>query len=187
MWQYDGRQRPPIATPPGAGQESVWDYPRPPRLAPDGRRVVVRAGSYIIADTRRAVRVLETASPPTYYLPPADMVRSAVDESAADGSDVDRALIVPTSGISMCEWKGAASYWTVLLPDGTRLEAVGWSYLRPHSAFASIAGWLSFYPARLHCEVDGERVRPQPGGFYGGWLTDEIVGPVKGDPGTGHW
>jgi uncharacterized protein (DUF427 family) len=172
MWQYDGRVRPQTADMPGPGEESVWDYPRPPRLVSDMRRVLVSVGDHVIADTRRAVRVLETASPPTFYLPP---------------DDIDQTLIVAASGASMCEWKGAASYWTVLLPDGTRIEAVGWSYPKPKPAFAAIAGWLSFYPARLHCEVDGERVRPQPGGFYGGWLTDEIVGPVKGEPGTGHW
>ena len=172
MWKYNGTQRPSDALAPGPGEESVWDYPRPPRLQPDQRRVVVRAGEYVIADTHRAIRVLETASPPTFYLPP---------------SDVDQSRLVATSGSSICEWKGAASYWTVILPDGTRMEAVGWSYPRPNQAFASIAGWLSFYPGRLHCEVDGERVLPQPGGFYGGWLTDEIVGPVKGEPGSGHW
>jgi uncharacterized protein (DUF427 family) len=172
MWQYNGSKRPPNADAPASGQESVWDYPRPPRLAPDARHVVVRAGACIIADTHRAVRVLETASPPTFYLPP---------------EDIDQTLLVAEQGSSLCEWKGAAHYWTVVLPDGQRMEAVGWSYPSPKPAFAAIAGWLSFYPARLHCEVDGERVRPQPGGFYGGWLTDEIVGPVKGEPGTGHW
>jgi uncharacterized protein (DUF427 family) len=172
MWQYNGSQRPPNVDVPAAGQESVWDYPRPPRLAPDARHVVVRMGACILADTHRAVRVLETASPPTFYLPP---------------EDIDQTLLVAEPGVSLCEWKGAANYWTVVLPDGQRMEAVGWSYPRPKPAFAAIAGWLSFYPARLDCEVDGERVRPQPGGFYGGWLTDEIVGPVKGDPGTGHW
>jgi uncharacterized protein (DUF427 family) len=172
MWQYDGSKRPPNAVAPGPGQESVWDYPRPPRWVQDDRHVVVRAGETVIADTRRAIRVLETASPPTFYLPP---------------QDIDQTLLVKTSGLSMCEWKGAASYWTAALPGGTRLEAIGWSYARPRPAFAAIAGWLSFYPARLCCEVDGERVRAQPGGFYGGWLTHEIVGPVKGEPGTGHW
>jgi uncharacterized protein (DUF427 family) len=172
MWQYNGRKRPAIAQLPGAGQESVWDYPRPPRLAPDARRVIVRKGAHVIADTTRALRMLETASPPTFYLPP---------------EDIDQSLIVATVGTSMCEWKGAASYWTIVLPDGLRMEAVGWSYERPKSDFLALRGWLSFYPARLDCEVDGERVRPQPGGFYGGWITDEIAGPVKGEPGTGHW
>jgi uncharacterized protein (DUF427 family) len=172
MWQYNGRERPPTADLPTPGQESVWDYPRPPRCVQDQRHVVVRAGEKVIAGTRRAVRVLETASPPTFYLPP---------------QDIDMALLVPTSGLSICEWKGAASYWAVVLADGTRLEAVGWSYSHPKPGFAAISDWLSFYPARLCCEVNGERVRPQPGGFYGGWLTNEIAGPVKGEPGTAHW
>lgn len=172
MWEYNGRTRPPFAVTPQPGQESVWDYPRPPRLIEDARRVIVRDGAGVIADTRRAVRVQETASPPTFYLPP---------------EDVDQSRLLAGPGSSHCEWKGAAVYWSVIRPDASPLEAVGWSYPRPTPAFAAIAGWLSFYPGRLHCEVAGERVRPQPGGFYGGWLTDEIVGPVKGEPGTGHW
>jgi uncharacterized protein (DUF427 family) len=172
MWEYTGRERPPFASPLKPGQESVWDYPRPPRIVADTRRVIVRDGRQIIADTRRAVRVLETASPPTFYLPP---------------QDVDRTRLLAGPGGSQCEWKGVAVYLTVLRTDGSRLDAVGWSYPRPKSAFSSIAGWISFYPGRIRCEVAGERVRAQPGGFYGGWLTDEIVGPVKGEPGTGHW
>lgn len=172
MWTYRGQQRPPFADPPGPGQESVWDYPRPPRLASDPRRVTVHAGNACVADTTHAVRVLETASPPTFYLPPQDI-------------DLDR--LRPAPGSSHCEWKGRAVYWSVRGEDGHWLEAVGWSYPEPTAAFAAIADWLSFYPARLHCTVAGGRVRPQPGGFYGGWLTDEIVGPVKGAPGTGHW
>jgi uncharacterized protein (DUF427 family) len=172
MWQYRGRERPPIASKPGPGQESVWDYPRPPRLALDTRRVKVSAAGIAVADSRRAIRVLETASPPTFYLPP---------------DDVDLSLLAPATGGSTCEWKGRAAYWSLLLPDGTCLQSVAWSYPHPTPAFAAIAGWLSFYPARLQCEVAGERVRSQPGGFYGGWVTDEIVGPYKGEPGTGHW
>ncbi|HET6431322.1 DUF427 domain-containing protein [Dyella sp.] len=172
MWTYRGQQRPPFADTPGPGQESVWDYPRPPRLAPDARRVRVHAGAAHVADSVRAVRVLETASPPTFYLPP---------------QDVDLERLRPAPGSSHCEWKGRAVYWSVRDDAGRWLEAVGWSYPEPRSAFAAIAGWLSFYPGRLHCEVAGEGVRPQPGGFYGGWLTDEIVGPVKGEPDSGHW
>jgi uncharacterized protein (DUF427 family) len=172
MWTYQGNKRPPFALTPASDQESVWDYPRPPVIVADARRVVVRAGSVLLADTRRAVRVLETASPPTFYLPP-------------DDAQIER--LRRASGSSRCEWKGLASYWSVVLGDGTGLEQVCWSYDEPEPAFACIAGWLSFYPGRVACEVDQQRVRPQPGGFYGGWLTDEIVGPVKGDPGTGGW
>ncbi len=172
MWTNTGARRPSFADTPLPSQESVWDYPRPPALDRDARRVIVRAGSTVLADTTRAVRVLETASPPTFYLPP---------------DDIDLSLLQRADGGSMCEWKGQAAYWSVCLPDGTRLASVGWSYPTPTAAFAAIGGWLSFYPARLACTVDGERVRPQPGGFYGGWLTDDIAGPVKGTPGTGHW
>ena len=170
-WRFDGRVRPDFALEPGPGQESVWDYPRPPRLERDLRHVVVRSGDVTIAETRRALRVLETASPPTVYLPP---------------GDVRTDLLRPEGGVSRCEWKGQASYWSVILPDRV-LESVGWSYPEPFSEFAELAHHLSFYPARLECYIDGERVRPQPGGFYGGWLTSEIVGPVKGEPGTGAW
>ena len=172
MWHWTGTRRPPFADTPAAGQESVWDYPRPPRIVADQREVVVRSGATVIARSTRAMRVLETASPPTFYLPP---------------GDVDARVLRPADGSSHCEWKGSAAYWSVVLPDGGACDAVGWSYPRPTPAFAAIAGWLSFYPARLACIVDGERVRPQPGGFYGGWLTDEVAGPCKGGPGTGHW
>ena len=172
MWQNIGRARPSFAVTPGPGQESVWDYPRPPALVADPRLVRVLSGPHVLAETRRALRVLETASPPTFYLPPDDVRRDWLELAA---------------GSSHCEWKGAATYWNVRLADGSLLEQAAWSYPAPTPEFAAIAGWLSFYPALLTCEVDGERVLPQPGGFYGGWLTREIVGPVKGEPGTGGW
>jgi uncharacterized protein (DUF427 family) len=172
MWQHTGQQRPPFAVVPEAGQESVWDYPRPPALTPDGRLVTVHAGARLIAQTRRAVRVLETASPPTFYLHP---------------DDVDAQWLQRAPGSSHCEWKGDAAYWSVLGEGGAVLERAGWSYPEPRARFTAIAGFFSFYPALLICQVDGERVWPQPGGFYGGWLTREIVGPVKGEPGTGGW
>jgi len=152
-------------------QESVWDYPRPPRLEPAGRRVIVRHGAIVIADTSAAIRVLETASPPTFYLPP---------------DDVDQKRVLRAAGTSFCEWKGAATYWSVDA-GGDLLPRVGWSYEDPMPAFDEIAGYLSFYPARLACTVEGVRVEPQPGGFYGGWVTPEIVGPFKGEGDTGWW
>ena len=171
MWRWTGRERPPWAEEPGPGQESVWDYPRPPRIAPDSREVIVRLGGEIIAQTSSAVRVLETAGGPVFYLPPTD-VRSEFLE------------LSPRS--SHCEWKGRAAYWTVRV--GSQLEVdVGWSYPDPYPEFESMRDYLSFYPGRLECTVDGERVRPQPGGFYGGWITDEIVGPIKGGPGSQGW
>ena len=169
-WEYRGQKRPDFAETPGPGQESVWDYPRPPRIEVDRRRVEVKSGGLLIASTKAALRVLETASPPTFYIP-----RAAIDLT----------LLVRVPGQSMCEWKGMAGYWA-LAGDRSR-RAVGWSYEQPLAQFSAIAGALSFYPALLECRIGGERVRPQPGGFYGGWLTDEIAGPVKGGPGTGHW
>lgn len=171
MWKYDGSRRPPFAQAPGAGQESVWDYPRPPRLEPDAREVVIVAAGVEIARTRRALRVLETASPPTYYLPP---------------EDVAVACLEPAPGASFCEWKGEARYCSVVVP-GARFDRVAWCYPAPAPAFAAIRGWFGFYPAPLECSVQGVRVRPQPGGFYAGWVTPELVGPFKGDPGTTGW
>ncbi len=171
MWRYDGSERPPFADRPRAGQESVWDYPRPPRLAPDDRHVVVHHGDVVIADTRSAIRVLETASPPTFYLPP---------------EDIDLARVRPAAGTSFCEWKGVAEYWSLRI-GGELLERVAWSYRDPLPAFIEIAGYLSFYPAHVDCSVDGARVRPQPGGFYGGWVTPEIVGPFKGEGDSVGW
>jgi uncharacterized protein (DUF427 family) len=174
-WRYTGQSRPPFAATPEPGQESVWDYPRPPRLAPDGREVLVRIGELEIARTKHAIRVLETASPPTFYLPQAD----CRDE-----------YLEATSGRSWCEWKGEARYWSILVPGG-RLERVAWSYHAPRPGFEPIAGYIAFYPdgggGRLVCTVDGIRVLPQPGRFYGGWITPELVGPFKGGPGSEGW
>jgi uncharacterized protein (DUF427 family) len=135
----------------------------------------VRVGELEIARTQRAIRVLETASPPTFYLPPADC-RDEYLESASDRS--------------WCEWKGEARYWSILAPDG-RLERAAWSYREPLPGFEPIAGYLAFYPdaggGRLVCTVDGVRALPQRGGFYGGWITPELVGPFKGEPGSEGW
>jgi uncharacterized protein (DUF427 family) len=169
MWKYRGQQRPEFAVEPGPGQESVWDYPRPPALVPASAHVEIRAGNTAIAESDNVIRVLETASPPTWYVPPAD---------------VQWQRLVPAAGRTWCEWKGEASYWALAeFPD----VAIGWTYPEPLPAFASIRGYLSAYPGRIECYVDGERVRAQAGAFYGGWVTDEIVGPFKGDQGTGGW
>lgn len=168
-WTNRGQRRPPFAKESGPGQESVWDYPRPPRIVPDPRLVVVRvAGTIELASTTRAVRVLETASPPTFYLPPAEVV-------------LHRLEVVP--GASVCEWKGTARYWS--LTEGG--PPIAWSYPDPFPEFAALSDYLSFYPGRVECTVGGVRVEPQPGGFYGGWVTPEIVGPFKGEPGTAGW
>lgn len=169
MWTFKGQQRPAFADEPGPGQESVWDYPRPPALVPSGRLVEVRDGPVMLARSQRCVRVLETASPPTWYLPP---------------EDIETGLLVAAPGRSFCEWKGRAQYWALARAPQV---PVGWSYPAPTKAFAALAGWLSFYPGRVDCIVDGQRVRAQAGGFYGGWITDDITGPFKGEPGTGGW
>jgi len=170
MWQYTGTQRPDFATEPDSGQESVWDYPRPPALADFDSLIEVKAGDKLLARTRRSKRVLETASPPTVYIPP---------------DEIDFECLRRVDGSSICEWKGAATYWG--LAGAAARQPIGWSYPAPRPAFLPIRDCLCFYPGRVECYIDGERVRPQEGGFYGGWVTDNIVGPWKGPPGTGHW
>jgi uncharacterized protein (DUF427 family) len=168
MWEYKGQRRPDFAIAPGAGQESVWDYPRPPALVKCSRTVSVTAGGRTIARSNQALRVLETASPPTVYVPPAD---------------VDFDCLAEVTGSSFCEWKGAASYYS--LAGGGRV--VAWQYRHPLPDFGPLRDYVSFYPGRVTCLLDDEEVQPQAGEFYGGWVTADIVGPFKGDPGTGHW
>ena len=170
-WRYWGQERPPFALSPAPNQESVWDYPRPPRLVADTRRVSVSIAGIPIAETSAAVRVLETASPPTFYVP---------------ASDVHPGRLVPEQGTSFCEWKGHAVYWAVVA-QGIRVSKAGWSYPQPAAPFEALRDFVCFYPDKVVCTVDGELVRAQPGGYYGGWLTSEIVGPVKGVPGSSGW
>jgi uncharacterized protein (DUF427 family) len=170
-WRYRGQQRPPFAVVPGPGQESVWDYPRPPAIATDDREVVVRIGAHEIARSRRTVRMLETASPPTFYVP-ADDVRTAF---------LERDL-----GVSRCEWKGEAHYWSVIVP-GHRVNAAAWSYANPLPGYEGIRDYFAFYPSRLACTVDAIAVLAQPGRFYAGWITPDLVGPFKGEPGSESW
>jgi uncharacterized protein (DUF427 family) len=167
-WMHAGRARPSFATVPGPGQESVWDYPRPPRLHDDQREVIVRADDVLVARTMRAIRVLETASPPTFYVPFAD---------------IEPGVLVPAPGSSYCEWKGRARYWSVRTGDQD-IDRAAWSYPDPTPAFEAIRNAVAFYASRLSCTVNGEPVRPPPGGFYGGWITDDVVGPFNGAPGT---
>ena len=170
-WTHRGTQRPDFAQTPGPGQESVWDYPRPPAIVPDTREVIVSLGGTRIARTTSALRVLETASPPTFYIPRAH---------------VEAAFLTKATGNSFCEWKGSATYWDARC-DNAHQRHIAWSYEAPFPAFSRLAGYLAFYPARATCLVDGETVRPQAGGFYGGWITGDIVGPFKGQSGTGGW
>lgn len=172
QWKYRGTGRPAFAEPVGEGQESVWDYPRPPAIQAESREVLVKWQGTLIAQTHAALRVLETASPPTIYLP---------------REDIGRQWLESASGSSLCEWKGQASYWSVRVDSDNVLPAVAWSYEEPFPEFQPIAGYISFYPAALECYLAGVRVQPQPGGLYGGWVTPEIVGPYKGNPGTESW
>jgi uncharacterized protein (DUF427 family) len=165
----------PIA--PQPNQESVWDYPRPPRLEVNSKRIRIVSGGVLIVDTLKALRVVETSHPPSFYIPP---------------QDVKLEFLKPSSHSSTCEWKGGARYHDLLINEQLRRD-VAWSYPEPTRAFAAIKDHLAFYAARVElqpgdgCFVDGERVTPQAGDFYGGWITKDIVGPFKGEPGSFGW
>jgi len=171
QWRWRGADRPPFAALPGPGQISVWDFPRPPELVREPREIVVFWGEKLIARTRGAWAVRETAHPPTFYLPL---------------SDVDRTHLRIAGDGSFCEWKGPAQYWD--LNDGQRrLSKVAWSYPEPLAGAEVLAQCIAFYAHDLDCRVDGSRVVSQPGGFYGGWITSELSGPFKGEPGSNAW
>ncbi len=157
---------------PGPGQESAWDYPRPPRVEPTAESVEVHLGGMVVARTTSSLRVLETSHPPVYYLP-----------LAAYGEGVLR----PVAGTTACEWKGLASYFDVVTPARTAARAA-WTYPHPVPGFESLVGHVAVMPGLMDaCTVDGELVTPQEGGFYGGWVTPRVVGPFKGGPGTHGW
>ena len=157
---------------PGPGQESVWDYPRPAIGERTNRLLRVEFAGEVIAETRNGVRTLETSHPPTYYFPP---------------EDVKREHLHPTGDRSLCEWKGQAHYFDVVVSDRTAPQA-SWFYPNPTQPFQLLSGHFAFYPALMDaCFVDGERVEPQPGGFYGGWVTRDLTGPFKGGPGSMGW
>ena len=167
--------RPRAIVEPGPGQESVWSFPRPPRVEPVHARIVVASGDRIVAETTRGERVCETAGAPCYYVPP---------------EDCDLTALARTGTWSICEWKGVA--WSYDVTAGARrLRGAAWRYPDPLDdlgcGFARIAGWFAFYASDLACTLDGERVTPQPGGFYGGWVTSRLTGPIKGVPGSSGW
>ncbi|MCP4003357.1 MAG: DUF427 domain-containing protein [bacterium] len=165
------RVRPAQIETPGPGQESVWDYPRPPRIERVELRVRVEHAGALLADTTRALRVCETSSPPTYYLPPAD---------------VDTGRLAPARGESLCEWKGVARFWQ--LREGASARELAWSYPEPFEEFERLRDFVGFFAGRVDaCYVADQRVRPQPGDFYGGWITPDLVGPFKGHPGSESW
>ncbi len=166
-------------------RESVWDYPRPPRLELTTRRLRVIHNGVLVAETRAGRRILETSHPPVYYFPPDDVAMQLLRPSARRGS--------------FCEFKGIACYWDLDLAGASRIDGVrstgaspvtevAWSYAAPSPAYAALRNYLAFYASSLdECWVDDERVIAQPGDFYGGWITSEITGPFKGAPGTMGW
>jgi uncharacterized protein (DUF427 family) len=172
--------QPPGKVTPDPDQESVWDYPRPPRVEACTRLIEVHFGGRTLAASRRCLRVLETSHPPVYYVPLGDVRTECLEES-------DRR--------TWCEWKGLASYFHVVTPPdpaaavaGRRAENAAWYYPDPTVPYKDLRAHVAFYPHLMDaCWVDGERVEAQPGDFYGGWITRDVVGPFKGTPGTSHW
>ncbi|MGB3590122.1 MAG: DUF427 domain-containing protein [Nonlabens sp.] len=169
-WSNRGGDRPPFAIEPQEGQRSVWDFPRPPIIEEVDKIVVVKHLDEIIVDSSNTLAVLETASPPTYYLPREDI-------------NMDLLIIMPGKS-SFCEWKGAATYWSLKVDT---VKPIAWSYFDPFKEFADLKDYLAFYPQHLECYVGEDRVEPQPGQFYAGWITPDLTGPYKGAPETGHW
>lgn len=164
--------KPPFVQTPESGQRSVWDFPRPPAVERVLDRVTIEFGGQTVVSTDRCLRVCETASPPTYYVPRADI---AVD------------VLTPGQGLSMCEWKGRARYFDLVV-DGRRSEQAAWDYPSVSAEYAVLADHVAFYASRVdRCTVAGEVVRPQAGHFYAGWITSDLAGPFKGDPGTQGW
>jgi uncharacterized protein (DUF427 family) len=164
MWERPKRIEP------GPGQESVWDYPRPPALEPVRKRIRVEFAGQVIADTTAAHRVCETSHAPAYYLPLRD-----VDD-----------VLIGVQGASFCEWKGPARYWS-LLEGARRLPSHAWSYPQPLAGAEALANCVAFYARALTCTVGDLPATPQPGGFYGGWVTPDLSGPFKGEPGSESW
>ncbi len=166
-WRYNGAERPDFAEPVAEGQESVWDYPRPPRVEPVVGTIEVSTGGQRVAHTCGAVRVCETAGAPTYYFPPEDVAGVGLH---------------PTGAVSVCEWKGVAQELSL---DG--MVAAGWRYLKVYPEYRALCRWVAFYPFVVDCYVGEERVAAQPGGYYGGWVTSNLAGPIKGLPGSEGW
>ena len=162
----------PRPDPVGLGQESVWSYPRPPLAQPCQAHIVITHRGVTVAETRACIRTLETSHPPSYYIPPT---------AIADG------MLRRAEGPSLCEWKGVATYWDVVIGDLV-LPRVGWSYANPSSGFLSLRDHIAFYAGPFdQCCVDAKPVTPQPGTFYGGWITNALAGPFKGVPGSLGW
>lgn len=163
---------------PGPGQESCWSYPRPPRLSPVRESIVITFAGVVVCRSETALRILETSHPPTYYLPVSAWLPGSLR---------------PGSGDSVCEWKGRATYFDVVALDDTGrdvavAENAAWGYPDPWPPYQALVDHVAVYPAAMdEVRVNGERVRPQDGGFYGGWITDRVVGPFKGSAGSWGW
>ncbi len=162
---------------PGPGQESVWDFPRPPRVRPAPALARVEWAGREVARSDRALEIVETAGAPVIYFPP---------------EDVDQTLLRETDLVTLCEWKGAAVHYDLIAADGARSPEAAFAYPDPLTdlpeGYERVAGWLSFYPARVDaCWLGEEQAQPQPGGLYAGWVTSRLAGPIKGAPGTGGW
>lgn len=170
-WRYRGAGRPPFAAAPGPSERSVWDFPRPPAVIPDPREVRIVWNGVTLARSQAAITVCETAGPPTWYLP---------------ASAIDISMLSARQDTSVCEWKGVA-HWYDVGRGSNSVGAGAWSYPAPFPGSEAIAGYYAFYPHQLECFVAGERVLPQPGDIYGGWITSELTGPFKGAPGTEWW
>ena len=157
---------------PAPGEESVWDYPRPPRVEASAKQIRVLFNGVVIAETDHALRVLETSHPPVYYIPP---------------QDIRMEFLKSTAQRTFCEFKGGARYYTIVV-NGKRAEDAAWYYPNPERGYEALKNYVAFYPGLMDaCFVDGEQVKPQAGDFYGGWITHEIVGPFKGERGTMGW
>ncbi len=173
---WNARFRPPELEAVGPGEESVWDYPRPPILIPPPAPIRVLHADAVVAQSDHALEIKETAGAPVPYIPP---------------QDVRTEWLVPNGLLSLCEWKGAAVGFDLAMPGGVRVADAAWCYPDPfddlREGYGAIAGWFAFYPAKLACFVGDARARSQPGGFYGGWVTDRIRGPIKGAPGSQGW
>ncbi|MGB3612991.1 MAG: DUF427 domain-containing protein [Elainellaceae cyanobacterium] len=162
----------PKPIPPGPGQESVWDYPRPPRIEDVTKHIKIIFNDKLIVDTHRSKRGLETSHPPTYYIP--------ID-------DIKMEYLTPTTHATYCEWRGWAKYYTLTVGD-RQAKNVAWYYTEIFPAYDEVKDHVAFYPGPMDaCYVDDEKVQPQAGAFYAGWITSDIVGPFKGDPGTRGW
>ena len=164
-WKYYGQKRPDFAFDPKEGQESVWDYPRPPVIEEEEREVLIIFENKIIARSTNALKIKETASPPGIYIPK---------------EDIDKNYLEKAQGVTRCEWKGEAIFWNVVVDDKTA-EKAAWCYPKPKKEYSKITSYFAFYPSKLFCYLNGEHVQPQPGKFYGGWVTKDVTGPFKGE------